>query len=286
MDALPFAGAISGLTISAYGDNFRVTIFGFRLQYSGCVVNLSGAFSGVAFTFPGCIRGVVMLIRMGMGGQLSGSVGGVVASHNKGGQYLRNRSIPVNPNSVAQQLVRATFSAAAIDWAELTVAQRAAWEAYAVETPVLNRLGESITVAGFNMFTRWYAFSRRAVPDIVLLAAPTTPGLVAIAATFNLAAGAVAGLTPADVGTAVDGPYIIALGPPVSPGVKFFAGPFTAYVVGPDLATQDGNAIPPNVTPLRYGPLLAGQRRFFRVAGSSADGKLSNSVIGVVTVGA
>ena len=32
-------------------------------------------------------------------GPLSGSFGGLTASHNRGGQYLRQRSTPTNPNS-------------------------------------------------------------------------------------------------------------------------------------------------------------------------------------------
>ena len=42
----------------------------------------------------------------------SGSLSGVTYSHNRGGAYTRNRSIPVNPNTVQQQAVRNAFSSA------------------------------------------------------------------------------------------------------------------------------------------------------------------------------
>ena len=112
-----------------------------------------------------------MLIRMGMGTQLSGSVGGVVASHNKGGAYLRGRSVPTNPNSARQQTVRSAFAASAIGWAGLTVEQREAWEGYAALTAVTNRIGESITVSGFNMYVRANSF-RGGAGAAVVAAAP------------------------------------------------------------------------------------------------------------------
>jgi len=116
-----------------------------------------------------------LLIRMGMGGQLSGSVGGVVASRNAGGAYLRNRTVPVNPNSLRQQQSRLGFAASAIAWRALTAAQRAGWDSYAVATPVLNRLGENITISGLAMYVRTNAFRENTVlgqlPD-----APPSPG--------------------------------------------------------------------------------------------------------------
>ena len=45
----------------------------------------------------------------------SGKLGGIVASHNRGGQYFRHHSIPVQSRTPAQRLVRyalAAFSAA------------------------------------------------------------------------------------------------------------------------------------------------------------------------------
>jgi len=285
LDALPFAGAISGLTISGNGHNFRVTISGFRVQYLGCVVKLSGAFSGVGVTTFGCIWGVVMLIRMGMGGQLSGSVGGVVASHNKGGQYLRNRSVPVNPNSAAQQAVRATFSAAALSWSDLTTVQREAWEAYAVETPVLNRLGESITVSGFNMYCRAASFVNRVAPATSVAAAPATPGLISLGPDLTVVLSAADGITITDPAAEANGVFIVQVGPPVSFGVKFFRAPFTAYVTGANLFAASGVDQAVNVSPLRYGPLVFLQRRFFRIRAASSTFKLSNTFEGVALVG-
>jgi hypothetical protein len=228
-----------------------------------------------------------MLIRFGLGGQLSGSVGGVVAGHNKGGQYLRNRSIPVNPNSTRQQAQRNGFGAAAISWRSLTAGQRAAWESYASLTPVINRLGESITVSGFNMYQRTNAFLL-GVGLAAITAAPPTPGLSSLGtpATPAFIASVANGLSFGTVGADATGAtYGIAqYGPPLSPGVNFYRGPYSLFASGITFVSTGFATEPQTVTPGRYGALVAGEIRPIRVRSMDADGRISNTVEGIVTV--
>lgn len=87
--------------------------------------------------------------------QSSGSLAGTVFSHNKGGQYVRNRSTPTNPNTPQQQLIRSLVGGLANLWTNtLTAAQRTAWDTYADNVTLLNSLGEAIHVTGLNMYTR------------------------------------------------------------------------------------------------------------------------------------
>lgn len=87
--------------------------------------------------------------------QAAGSYGGVTASHNRFGQYFRQRSIPVNPSSSRQQAVRNVFAALASYWSEsLTQAQRDAWNLYGSTVEMLNRLGDPVYLTGFNHFIR------------------------------------------------------------------------------------------------------------------------------------
>jgi hypothetical protein len=61
----------------------------------------------------------------------SGSIRGLTASHNRGGQYFRGRTIPTNPNSVFQQAVRNNLSVLQTRFlSTLTAAQRLAWTTY------------------------------------------------------------------------------------------------------------------------------------------------------------
>lgn len=96
------------------------------------------------------------LIRTGLGiAQISGSIAGTVFSHNRYGPYVRTRAIPVNPNSPAQQAVRADLAYLVAEWHDtLSVAQRAAWAVYATAIAMSNRLGETIYITGFNHFVR------------------------------------------------------------------------------------------------------------------------------------
>lgn len=96
------------------------------------------------------------LIRTGLGiAQISGSIGGTVFSHNRYGPYIRSRSVPVNPNSPAQQAVRADLAYLVAEWHDtLTAVQRAAWAVYAAAINFTNALGESIKLTAFNHFCR------------------------------------------------------------------------------------------------------------------------------------
>lgn len=226
-----------------------------------------------------------MLIRTGMGTQLSGSVGGVVAARNAGGQYLRGRTVPVNPNSAAQIVVRQAFGAAAIAWNALTDAQRQAWEAYASQTPVVNRLGDSITLSGFNWYVATNAL-RGGSGSTLLATAPATPGISNLNTAPVTVLSVANGITLASIPAAIDGPYYVSLSPPLSPGKLFFAGPYSRYLTGTDMNGDIGaNAV--NVSPVRYGNLVSGQRRAFKTRGfDNTAGKLTDIVEGVLTVGA
>ena len=224
-----------------------------------------------------------MLIRTGFGGQLSGSVGGVVASHNKGGQYLRNRSIPTNPNSGQQQRARNDFSSASIGWRSLTSLQRAAWESYAAGTPVLNRLGESINVSGFNMYVRTNAF-RLQCGAAVLAAAPTTPGASSLGGIVSSALSAADGMTFVTVGADALGPVFTSMGPAISPGVLSFKGPYSGWATAATMLATGFVDLADTLSPLRYGTPLVGERRPIRVTGSDANGRLSNVYEAIVTV--
>ena len=224
-----------------------------------------------------------MLIRSGMGMQLSGSVGGVVASRNAGGAYLRNRTVPVNPNSVRQQTARLAFAAATIAWRGLTAAQRGAWDAYAIETPLLNRLGESITVSGSSHYVRTNAFLL-GLSEARIDAAPASPGLSTLGSVtsleFETGGG---GFEFVTVGNTALGVAIFQFGPPVSAGVSFFKGPFSRIASVALTATGAANT-PNQPAGFRYGTPLLGERRFARIAGIDEQGRLSNSIILPVVV--
>ena len=96
------------------------------------------------------------LVKFGGGiTQMSGSIGGTTFARNRYGNYARARTKPINPNSSAQQAVRATLNQLTVRWGQtLTAAQRAAWNLYGSSVAMTNRLGESTFMTGFNHYIR------------------------------------------------------------------------------------------------------------------------------------
>lgn len=135
-------------------------------------------------------------------GAISGSIGGQTFSHNKGGPYVRKRSIPTNPNSERQQAVRTILGILAAAWTNtLTNAQRATWNVYAEANTITNALGQAIKVTGLAWYLRCGArlldAGGTAPTDAPTSAAPT--GLATFTPAFSST-------------TAVDVTYTAALG--------------------------------------------------------------------------
>ena len=93
--------------------------------------------------------------------QASGSIAGQTHARNRFGNYIRARTTPVNPKSSGQVLIRTAMAYLANRWsADLSAAQRAAWELYAANVPMKNRLGDTINLTGFNHFIRSNALAQ------------------------------------------------------------------------------------------------------------------------------
>jgi hypothetical protein len=85
----------------------------------------------------------------------SGSLNGIVFSHNRGGAYMRNRSIPINPKTERQSVVRTAMTAISTTWKSgLSDLQRAQWNIFGANTTVINTLGDPITLSGIAAFQR------------------------------------------------------------------------------------------------------------------------------------
>lgn len=109
-------------------------------------------------------------------GQVSGSIGSTVFSHNRYGSYIRRRSVPTNPSTIYQQQTRAFLAAASAAFADLTAAQKLAWAAYAQSNPVKDALGQSVILsagaayAGLNSRLLYMGVAQ--IDDPPVIAAP------------------------------------------------------------------------------------------------------------------
>lgn len=225
-----------------------------------------------------------MLYKSQLISQGSGSVGGFTASHNRFGSYIRNRTKPVNPNSAAQSQIRSAMADLTAAWqSTLTPAQRQAWSDYGQNTPVTNRLGDSITLTGLNHYVR--SNVPRTQSSVVLRrvdSAPTITGLPGVAfPTVTTLSAATQELSISWIGddtwTEEEGSaMIISMGLPQSPTINYFGGPYKFYgiIAGAEAAPPEAPQTPtPSTTPYVF---VAGQKVFFRLRISRADGRLSN----------
>lgn len=211
--------------------------------------------------------------------QASGSLGGATYSHNRGGMYIRNRSLPTNPNTSFQQAVRNALAQLAQLWGTtLDAAQREGWETYAANVPVINSLGDTINLTGLNMYTRSNVPRIQAglprvddAPTEYNLGNETAPTISAVAAATDQIA---IGFNDADNWVDEDDSALIVFcSRPQSPTINSFIGPYRfADVVAGDSSTPPTD---PTTIDLPFA-VTAGQKIFASIRLSRADGRLSN----------
>lgn len=81
-----------------------------------------------------------------MVGEISGKLGNVVFTRGKSGPVIRTRAIPTLVQNDNTADVRGRLSALSQAWSGLTAAQKSSWRTWAATNPVVNRLGDSITL--------------------------------------------------------------------------------------------------------------------------------------------
>jgi hypothetical protein len=83
----------------------------------------------------------------------SGSIADRTHSHNRAGQYTRNRRSPVQPIGTGRRaFIRSAFGSASAGWASLAPAVQEAWISFAADHPVTDALGQSVVLTGHQMF--------------------------------------------------------------------------------------------------------------------------------------
>lgn len=220
-----------------------------------------------------------MLFRGLLATDLSGSMDGIVASHNRGGTYFRARAIPVNPNTIFQMAVRAFMSQLTSLWGDtLTDLQRAAWDLYALNVPLPNPIGQPRNVGGLGMYVRTNVFRLQngiarqdTAPAIFDLGSFTSPTIVSITAATGILS---LGFTPADAWANEAGGIMgVYASRAQNPSINFFKGPYRLA------GTIIGDPVPPSTPAAITLPFatVVGQRIFIRVATQRDDGRLASS---------
>ena len=212
----------------------------------------------------------------------SGSVAGCVFSRNRYGPYVRNRSLPINPNSAAQQNIRSIFSQLATAWnVDLDAGERAAWDAYAAVVPRINSLGDPIFTTGLNWYiamnTPRVQLTEPRIDAAPILLNMTGFGPAAVTIADTSAQTLTISFDPADEWNADDGFVMIGASRGLNESINFFKGPFrfAGFLAG-------NTAVPltsPQVIPSVPFPFGLGQRLFARMMAMAPDGRISTPQI-------
>lgn len=207
-----------------------------------------------------------------LGPPQSGSQADTVASHNRAGQYYRNRRMPVQPvGSGRRAFIRNAFGTASATWGTLSPSEQAAWTSFAAGHPVTDSLGQSIVLTGQQMFVR----CTTTLNNVGLPFNSTPPAdltfddLSTSTLVLDLSSGFVV-----DAWTQVGAGFIaVAFSRPVSPGVGFMKTFWQPLGV---LGYVASAGAPYTLTAANYGlefglPVV-GQKIFVRLTPCSSDG--------------
>lgn len=225
-----------------------------------------------------------MLFKSPVFSQASGSLNGLTFSHNRGGMYTRNRSIPTNPQSNQQVAVRMYLSQAIGYWKNtFDASNRGTWDDYAANTTWINKLGDPVNLTGLQMWLRTAVPALQAglAPQTLFANAPTNydlgeTGTLSITSVDD-AGDITVGIGGTPAWAADDAAYILIFcSRPTSATINFFKGPYrfvgaTSGDSGTPITSATGNLITtwPGSTP------VAGNKAHLKLNVLQSDGRYS-----------
>jgi len=210
----------------------------------------------------------------------SGSIAGIVFSHNAGGQYMRQRVVPTNPQTIHQVEVRQALTTLTSRWKNiLTEPKRAAWRTYALNVKLPDAFGDLRTRSGLNHYVRSNVAmigAGKAVqdnaPTVFNLGEFTMPTVTASHATQKISMS----FNNTDLWANEDNSYLLAYASRAqNDSIMFFKGPYRHY------QSIAGNHTTPLVSPLAVDAPFefeAGQKVFVQIVIVRADGRVSSPV--------
>jgi hypothetical protein len=219
-----------------------------------------------------------MIFKSALGTDFSGSLGGLTASRNRGGMYLRARVVPINPNTPQQAVVRAFVATLTSGWNDtLTPAQRDSWDSYAEAVQLPNSLGDPRNVSGIAMYIRSNVPRLQAAlprvdtapfaQNLGTFTAPTFDNALAATDVFDVTFDNSDPWANED-----DSAMLILASRPKNATVNFFKGPyrFAGLIAGDAITPPTSPATLTN--PFNFE---VGQRIFVQARVSRADGRLA-----------
>lgn len=197
-------------------------------------------------------------------GEIVGKLGNGVFQRGRAGLTLRERVVPINPNTSAQVAVRANLTSLSKAWAGLTDSQRGQWDtaAASAEWTQKNTFGENFQLSGeqlylkLNLVIDFIGESRISVP-------PTKATFDSITLGALTATAGTPAFTVAYSGSlSSDFQFMISASAQVSPGIMSSKSVSFSNII------NDTSATPINILSAyssKNGTLVAGRKIFVRM---------------------
>lgn len=205
------------------------------------------------------------LIKTGIAvGQISGRIAGNVFSRNRGGAYVRNGAIPTRSTTPFAEAAKARLGDWSKGWANLTAVQQMAWKNWASQNPVINRLGDAITLSGHQAYVQLninIANANGAPIDVPPVVAPPL-ALNSLSATYDIGAGTFnIAFSPNPLGSgeclAIEAAVVD------NPGVNYVQNLYKLISVEADSTASPVVGVDTALA-ARFGTVMVGQRVFYR----------------------
>ena len=110
----------------------------------------------------------------------SGKLGGIVASHNRGGSYFRHHTVPTQPRTAAQRAVRNQLASLSSAFRNIGATNISGWNALGATVTLKSKLGTTYHPTGQQLFVSCNKHLLEAGINTELDIAPTIPTIPGI----------------------------------------------------------------------------------------------------------
>lgn len=217
---------------------------------------------------------------------MRGKLAGTVFSKNKGGAYARTKVTPTNPQTLAQNGVRAVLTGFSQGWRGLTQAARDSWDAAVGSFPRTNVFGSPKTLSGHQLYVSLNSqLSAAGASSIGTPPVPTgAPAVNSLSGSAAAGAGTFTAAFDPDPVPA-DSALIIDATAQVSPGKKNLSNLYRQIQV--EAAADASPADIATAYVAKFGSLIEGQKIGLRARIVNTDtGEVSGQVTAEVIVAA
>ena len=160
-----------------------------------------------------------------------GSIGGTTYSRNTFSNYRRNKTSPVNPNTVPQQLVRARLTAMSQSWGGITQVLRDNWIDVAPSWTNTNIFNQAINYTGFSLYGRLNR-NRQEINEALITVAPLPTEVVGFTSLSFIANTTLATIITTFAGAIPASQKVVVRATrPVSAGTQFVRNEFKKIAV-------------------------------------------------------